>query len=259
MSEFHDPDLRNQLGQLSGPYPDDNEAFAAWQRRVGQARRRRAVAWTTGAALSLLFGTVAVAALKSPGRDTLVPSKAGDSTEVTISTTTEPDESTTVPTTEPSTTDSTIADTTPATAVVDTSVPVTEVEATDVAGDGGGANSGPGKQHTPTSAAATPASNTETFSSPGGSIAVQQNGDQLKIVKITPVGGFDWKEDESSGRRVEATFKSNNQEFQISVRVVDGKMKPNIDEKPRKHDNSNTVPENTDTESHNSSNESGDN
>ena len=42
MSEFHDPDLRQQLGRLSGPYPDDNAAFAAWQRRVGQARRRRA-------------------------------------------------------------------------------------------------------------------------------------------------------------------------------------------------------------------------
>ena len=48
MSEFHDPELRQELGRLSGPYPDDNEAFAAWQRRVGQARRRRAVAWTTG-------------------------------------------------------------------------------------------------------------------------------------------------------------------------------------------------------------------
>ena len=46
MSEFHDPDLRQQLGRLSGPYPDDNAAFAAWQRRVGQARRRRAMAWT---------------------------------------------------------------------------------------------------------------------------------------------------------------------------------------------------------------------
>ena len=56
MSEFHDPDLRQQLGRLSGPYPDDNAAFAAWQRRVGQARRRRAMAWTTGAALSLIVG-----------------------------------------------------------------------------------------------------------------------------------------------------------------------------------------------------------
>ena len=35
MSEFHDPDLRQQLGDLSGPFPDDNVAFAAWQRRVG--------------------------------------------------------------------------------------------------------------------------------------------------------------------------------------------------------------------------------
>jgi len=93
MSEFHDPDLRSRLGQLSGPYPDDNEAFAAWQRRVGQARRRRAVAWTTGAALSLLFGTVAVAALNNPAHNTLVPGKADDSSvDVSISSTTEVEE-----------------------------------------------------------------------------------------------------------------------------------------------------------------------
>ena len=72
MSEFHDPDLRQQLGRLSGPYPDDNAAFAAWQRRVGQARRRRAMAWTTAAALSLIVGTVAVAALQSPTQHSIV-------------------------------------------------------------------------------------------------------------------------------------------------------------------------------------------
>src|SRR6185295_13284167 len=85
MSEFHDPDLRQELGRLSGPYPDDNVAFEAWQRRVGQVRRRRVMAWTTAAALSLVVGTVGVAALQSPGRHSLVPSKAGESTEVSVS------------------------------------------------------------------------------------------------------------------------------------------------------------------------------
>src|SRR3954470_8212859 len=110
MSEFNDPDLRQQLARLSGSYPDDNAAFAAWQRRVGQARRRRAVAWTTGAALSLLVGTVGVAALTTPGRHTLVPGKSADSsTDVSSSSSTsEAEDSSTTESTEPETTESTV-------------------------------------------------------------------------------------------------------------------------------------------------------
>jgi hypothetical protein len=253
MSEFHDPDLRNQLGQISGPYPDDNEAFAAWQRRVGQARRRRAVAWTTGAALSLLFGTVAVAALHSPGHNTLVPGKADDdsSVDVSISSTTEAEDSSTVESTEPDAIDSVVVDTTPVTEVVETSVPETEVEATIVAGDGGGSNSGPSKQHgTPTSAAPTPATAPKTFSSAGGSITVAQNGEQLTIVAINPASGFHAEEDQHSGRRVEVTFKSNDNESQISVRVVNGTMQSEVSDKGNKHDN--TVPDSSESASHTS-------
>ena len=253
MSEFHDPDLRNQLGQLSGPYPDDNEAFAAWQRRVGQARRRRAVAWTTGAALSLLFGTVAVAALNSPGHNTLVPGKADDDSivDVSISTTTEAEDSSTVESTEPSTTDSTVVDTTPVTEAVDTTVPETEVEVTIVAGDGGGSNSGPSKQHgTPTSAAPGPAVASKIFSSTGGSITVSQNGDQLTITVVTPAAGFRAEVDQRSGRHVEVTFKSNDNESQISVRVINGTMQPEVSDKNRKHDN--TVPDSSESANHTS-------
>jgi len=250
MSEFHDPELRSRLGQLSGPYPDDNEAFAAWQRRVGQARRRRAVAWTTGAALSLLFGTVAVAALNRPAHNTLVPGKADDSSvDVSISTTTEVEDSSTIESTAPTSTDSTVVDTTPVTEVIETSVPETEVEVTIVAGDDGGPNSGPSKQHgTPTSAAPGPATVSKTFPSTGGSIMVRQEGEQLTIIDVTSAPGFRAEVDESSGRRVEVTFKSNDHESQISVRVINGVMEPDVSDKDRKHDN--TVPDSSESASH---------
>src|SRR3954470_1325113 len=110
MSEFNDPELRQELGRLSGPYPDDNAAFAAWQRRVGQARRRRAVAWTSGAALSLVFVTVAVAAVQSPGRRSVIPADSpGTSISVSVTiATTEADE-TTAPSIEEETTAPTTA------------------------------------------------------------------------------------------------------------------------------------------------------
>ena len=96
MSEFHDPDLRDELGRLSGPYPDDNVAFAAWQRRVGQARRRRSVAWITGAAMALIVATVGVAALQKPTRHSLVPGKSAETSPLFTSTpTTEKRESST--------------------------------------------------------------------------------------------------------------------------------------------------------------------
>ncbi|MEY2582502.1 MAG: hypothetical protein QOE09_2351, partial [Ilumatobacteraceae bacterium] len=130
MSEFHDPDLRQQLGRLSGPYPDDNVAFAAWQRRVGNARRRRVVAWTTGAAMSLIIATVAVAAVQSPGRHTLVPS--AENSEITDAVdSTEADDSSTTEITAPETTEHTALapETTPSSEVVETSMPETETTA----------------------------------------------------------------------------------------------------------------------------------
>src|SRR5258706_8459025 len=87
MSEFHDPELRQKLGRLSGSYPDDNAAFAAWQRRVGQVRRRRAVAWTSAAALSLIVAVIAAAAIQGPGRHSLVPGKDAAESSVKAPTT----------------------------------------------------------------------------------------------------------------------------------------------------------------------------
>ena len=128
MSEFHDPDLRQELGRLSGPYPDDNAAFAAWQRRVGQVRRRRIVAWTATAALALVVGTVAVAAVQSPRRHTVVPGKSADSSvDVTLKiTSTAAEASSTVPQeADPETSPPAASATEAAPSVADTSVPET--------------------------------------------------------------------------------------------------------------------------------------
>jgi cytoskeletal protein RodZ len=251
MSEFDDPDLRQQLARLSGPYPDDNVAFDAWQRRVGQARRRRAVVWTTGAALSLLVGTVGVAALNNPARHTLVPGKSADSSaDVSISSTTEAKDSSTTESTEPSTTESTVVETTPITEAMDTSVPETEVQATQPAANG--SNGGPPKTHAPatsTAPVATPApSGDSTFPSPGGSITVRRDGDRLTVVATAPAGGFEVTENKRSGNRVEVTFESNDHRFTISVRVVDGVVTPSISDKGKEHQDS--VPGSTDERGH---------
>ncbi|HEY4608210.1 MAG TPA: hypothetical protein VIH06_03380 [Ilumatobacteraceae bacterium] len=251
MSEFNDPDLRQELARLSGPYPDDNAAFAAWQRRVGQARRRRAVAWTTGAALSVLLGTVGVAALHNPARHTLVPGKSADSSaDVSTSSTTEAKDSSTTDSTQPETTESTVMETTPITEPIDTSVPETQV----AGGDAGGAGSNNGQQpkpHAPaTSAAPTaPASpaSTETFTSVGGSITVHRDGDTLTLVSAVAAGGFK-AEPRNSDNRIQVTFESSDHRSVISVRIVAGVVTKNITEKPKDHQDS--VPESTDGRTH---------
>ena len=239
MSEFHDPDLRQELGRLSGPYPDDNVAFAAWQRRLGQVRRRRVVAWTSAAALSLVVSTVGVAALQSPGRHSLVPSKAGDtSTEVTVSIATTEHVATTAESTEPEASEvTTLApDTTASTEAVEPSVPETEAPASGEQ-PAGGSSKGPSAQPPLGSQSAT-----RTFSSIGGSITVRHDGDQLTIVSTGPAAGFHGEQDEHSGSRVEVTFKSDNHQSQITVKLENGVMKPTVSEKSDgKSDNHDTT------------------
>lgn len=235
MSEFHDPELRQQLGRLSGPYPDDNLAFAAWQRRVGQARRRRAVAWTTAAALSLVMATVGVAALQSPGRQGVVPGESSEtSAEVSLSVaTTEADDT--------SSTESTVAETmapvaepletTPSSEVVDTSVP--ETESGDAAGSGepsGSSKNHGGSPTTPPTAAPQPQTATKTVPSIGGSITVVQDGDKLTITSIIPAAGFKANESDHSGRRVGVTFSSGTHSSEITVRLSDGVIKESVTE-----------------------------
>ena len=244
MSEFHDPDLRQELGRLSGPYPDDNVAFAAWQRRIGQVRRRRVVAWTSAAALSLVVGTVGVAALQSPGRHSLVPSKADESsTEVTVSIATTEHVATTTESTEPETTESAMLapETTPSTEAVEPSVPETEAPASDDQQTGGSSSKGHGPSAQPPIGSQ---SATRTFPSIGGSITVRQDGDQLTIVSTSPASGFHGEQDEHSGSRVEVTFKSDRHESQIIVKLENGVMKPSVLEKPdnRSDSHETTVP-----------------
>ncbi len=252
MSEFHDPDLRQELGRLSGPYPDDNAAFAAWQRRVGQARRRRAMAWTTGAALSLIVGTVAVSALQNPTRHSIVPQKSSEtSADFTVSVaSTEPESETTDPTTTESSMPDTTAvttlapDTTPSSEVIDTSMPE------EVAGDGSGVPGGGGSSGRggPTSATPTLPTGTQTFNSTGGSITVHNDGETLTLVATTPAAGFRARQSDRSGDRVRVTFRSGDRQFEITVRLSDGVMKSSVVDKSDTHRD--TVPDETSGDNH---------
>jgi hypothetical protein len=244
MSEFHDPELRQQLGRLSGPYPDDNAAFAAWQRRVVQARRRRAVAWTTGAAMSLVVATVAVAAVQTPTRHSLVPSKSTETSAQPTVLVTEADETSTVKTTMPETTQSTTEapETSSTEVAVETSMP-----------DDGGAIAGgappngtSNKSHgsTPTTAAPTVPANVQTFSSVGGSITVRLDGDRLTLLGTSPAAGFHVNDDSESGRRINITFKSADHQSHITVKLSEGVMNANVSEESDEH-HRDTIPEET--------------
>ena len=230
MSEFHDPELRQQLGRLSGPYPDDNVAYAAWQRRVGQARRRRAVAWTTGAAMSLVMATVAIAAVQSPGSRGVVPGKSSEtSTEVSSTVaTTEAEETSTTASTIATTTAVVVPETPPSTEAVESSTPETEPAEAATGAQPSGSKSLGGPPTTP--APATPQMTIKTVNSFGGSVTVQQDGDRLTIVGFNAAGGFEAHETDHSGRRVAITFTSHKHRSEITIRVSDGVIKAEVDE-----------------------------
>ncbi len=247
MSEFHDPDLRRQLSRMSGPYPDDNAAFAAWQRRVGQARRRRAVAWTTGAAMSLVMGTITVSALQNPGRNSVVPGKSLETiTVVTVSiATTEADESSTSESTAPETiAPTTLApDTTPSTVIAaDTSMPESDDNGAAGSRPTGSTSKGPGPGVGPTTTAAPqtsepPQTATKTVTSIGGAVTVRRDGDRLTVTAINPAAGFEADENDS-GDRVRVTFTSGDHKSEITVRLSEGAIKADVSEKSESHDTS---------------------
>jgi hypothetical protein len=265
MSEFHDPELRQQLGRLSGPYPDDNVAFAQWQRRVGHVRRRRAVAWTTGAAMSLVFATVGAAALQNQTRHALVPSNTVESSVDTTNrvTTTEVDDSSTTSILAATTTTMPVESTPSTEVIVDSSAP--EPESTDGGATGGdeqasgGTSSGnkhqsggspsPAPPPAPTAppATAVPASTTKNFSSVGGSITVRQDGDRLTITATAVAPGFSVEKGDSKGHEVSVKFTSANHTSQISVKLSDSAMKGHVSERDDPNDGSDhTDPAETD-------------
>ncbi|MEP7047705.1 MAG: hypothetical protein ABI949_13540 [Ilumatobacteraceae bacterium] len=248
MTEFHDPELRQELGRLSGPYPDDNIAFTAWQRRVGQVRRRRVVAWSAAAALSLIIGTVAVAALQTAGHSTLVPGKSADtSADVSSSVATtesEPEESSTTSSTLPEAIAATtpVVETTPITEVVETAAPETEAPVGEAPASG--SNTKPHAPPTPTTRPpqVTPAATT-TFSSIGGSITLRIDGDHLDVVATKPAPGFRVDQNTRPGHKIEVTFKSGQHESEIMVELENGVMKPIVTEKSGSPDKpADTVP-----------------
>ena len=243
MSEFHDPELRQQLGRLSGPYPDDNAAFAAWQRRVGQARRRRAVAWTTCAALVLVMGAVSVAAMQGPGRQSVVPQKSSEtSTHVSISVATaKVDESSTTVSIAPViiAPDAVDLGTTPnSEASAESSQPepagTAAVDSTSKGstpkGAGSTAPTAPSKttQAPPPQA---PPTVTKTVTSVGGSITVREDGDRLTITDIQAAPGFKPDHVDHFGHVVGLIFRSSTHTTAISVRVSGNDIKADVIEK----------------------------
>jgi len=256
MSEFHDPELRQQLGRLSGPFPDDNAAFAAWQRRVGQARRRRAMAWTTGAAMALVLGVVGAAALQGQVKHSTVPQKSLE-TSSSVSTSVADTRA------KPVTTDSSAPlvppaiialnpDTTPTSeATVETAVitpdateaGATPPPATTRKGQGGSSGSH-GTPTAPTQAGPTTTdghdshSVTQKVASIGGTITVRQDKDELTIIDVSPAAGFQVHQSGFSGHGVEVTFTSATHRSDISVFVYHGRIIPKVTEKTETHEES---------------------
>lgn len=257
MSEFHDPELRQQLGRLSGPYPDDNAAFVAWQRRVGQVRRRRAMAWTTGAAMSLIIGVVGVAALQGRQTHSRVPQKSTETSgRVTTTVADTRAKALTNESTVASTTAPTIAlapDTTPTSGAVETSIIAPdEPIATDTGGatpnpaphkgtgssGAGGTPSAPAEPNAPTTDSHNSHDVTKKIDSIGGSITVRQDKEKLTVIDVSPATGFQAHQSGYLGQGVDVTFTSATHRSEISVVVDHGKIIPKVTEKNQTHEES---------------------
>jgi hypothetical protein len=233
MSDFDDPELRNQLGRLSGPFPDENAAYASVQRRVVRAKRRRAAAWSGGAALSVLVVVAAYALGAQQGDGSLRPATTGGSIDVgTSSTTSSPTDDTgittstvsgpVVPTSGPTSPDTSA----PAGAAPGTTGP----PATGTPGTVAPGTSAPGDGPSTSPTSQQPGPVTSTYHGEGGAITVRLQSGALVLVGTAPASGFAVTDQRDDPDRVEVRFRSDTHSTRIRVEIVDGRMSPVIEE-----------------------------
>jgi hypothetical protein len=143
--------------------------------------------------------------------------------------------------------------------VVDTAVP--ETAAPEAVGAAPSGTSSKGHGGTPSTPAPQGSQLTQTFSSVGGTITVRQDGDRLTVIAKTPAPGFRASENNRSGSRVGVTFKADHHESEITVKLSDGVMDPDVnesdDDDDGEHDSS--VPHTTDGDHDGGDNGGGDN
>lgn len=243
MSDFHDPELRQQLGRMSGPYPDENEAFGMWQRRVGQARRRRAMMFTTGAAMTAIIAVVAVAAFQGTRGHSL---KSGDRPETSITKTTH----VTTTAEKPVTTEVDVADTiAPSTLVMigeatsptepavdstplptDPPTSATHAPVTTAHKSGSGSSSSSQPPQTTATTQPKPAEPTKTATSVGGTATVKLDGTQLDVVDIEAADGFEAHKNDHYSSRIDVTFTSHDHTSTITFTTFGGKIFVSVDE-----------------------------
>lgn len=236
MSDFDDPRLRQQLGRLSGAFPDENVALVAVQSKARRARRRRAAMLSGGTAVGALVLGVAAFAAQPEAGPVLRPSStsATGTTDLggVLPTTTD------LTTTAPSTT---IAEpTTTVEAATTTSTPVATVAPTapavpeQPAGSGTAQPTAPPAGPPPTTPASTPPTNpggARTFSGQGGSVTVRRQGEWIVLVSSDPAGGFSAEVVDGTGRRIEVRFSSaDGHVTRIRVSLENGVLVPDVRE-----------------------------
>jgi hypothetical protein len=211
------------------------------------------MAWTTGAAMSLVLGVVGAAALQGQVKHSTVPQKSLESSSTVSSTVadTRAKPATTVSTAAP-VTPMVIAPTQITTPVSEASTE-TEVATPDPSVDA--ATAPPATTHknqggssvpqvtpaTPTQATPPITDNPDSHSvtqkvdSIGGTITVRQDRDRLTVIDISPADGFQGNQSGFPGHGVAVTFTSATHRSDISVFVYHGKIIPKVTEKTETH------------------------
>jgi hypothetical protein len=238
VNEFHDPELERLLGRASGAYPDTNVAFEAVRGRVRQVKRRRALLASTATCV-LVAGVVALAVRGGADDGRVEPSTRSGVTTPEVEPTT-PETQVSTPETEMAP-ETTIAETTVATVMMGSGgsgaagTPVTSGNRSSNSGKGS-ANSG---KSTTTSTVATippvqPTTPTEvvtSYSSKGGSVAVQLVNHRLVLVGTTPAAGYSAHPNEVSGDRIRVEFSNGTLSYEVQLELSDGRISNSIQTK----------------------------
>ncbi len=209
-SNPRDPELRRQLGALGGHEPDVTAAYAAVNTKVRRVRRVRAAVFS--ACGVFMVGGVAAAGIGSRDSGTVAPAATSADTSVDTS-----DPTTTEASTSPAVTTVVAPDTSAATSSSD--APTSSADTTE-----------PGAS-LPPNTSVTPTPDNSTFSGVGGAVVVRAAGNGLELVSSSPAAGFSQDIRSAGGDKVEVRFRSDSHRTTIKVRLRNGVLSPEIDEK----------------------------
>jgi hypothetical protein len=225
MSEFDDPELGEALRRAAGGPVDEQAAFERVATAAVRARRRRRAAVAGGWVAATILAVGGVVALTGGDDERIAPATVPETAELpTVATTVPPSSA------PPMTTAPTMTTAPPMTRPATTAVPTTTTTETEPTTTEPATTAPTTTEPVTTAPTSEATPDTQTFPSPGGSIAVRLEYGELALAGTpAPAAGYSYRIEDDRADRVRVRFCGAEDSYRITVTIAGGEMVPEVE------------------------------